>query len=90
VKILVLINKVANKDSATILWKIVADNICLVLDCYSEILHAGREVVKLCSHFRVTESCAVMMSLKLFAMLLATCLLVLAMFLTGNCYGHIL
>ena len=67
VKLLVLINKVANKDSATILWKIVAesrdDNICL-LDCYTEILHPGREVVKLCSRFRVPESRAVMMNLR--------------------------
>jgi hypothetical protein len=51
-----------------LLWKIFAEsragNIC-VLDCYTEILHAGRQVVKLCSIFRVPESRAVMMSLKL-------------------------
>jgi hypothetical protein len=56
------------KILAPLLWKIFAEsragNIC-VLDCYTEILHAGREVVKLCSIFRVPESRAVMMSLKL-------------------------
>ena len=59
-KFVVLIGEVANKDSATIRWKMFAesraDNICL-LDCYTEILHAGREVVKLCIIFRVPESC---------------------------------
>jgi hypothetical protein len=39
-KFVVLIDEVANKDSATILWKNLAesraDNICL-LDCYTEI-----------------------------------------------------
>ena len=66
-KFVVLIDKVANKDSATILWKIVAesraDNICL-LDCYTEILHAGRQVMKLCSRFRVPKSRSVMMNSK--------------------------
>ena len=93
VKLLVLINRVANKDSATILWKIVAesrdDNICLH-DCYTEILHVGREVAKLCSRFRVPESPCGDDELKALAMLLATCLLVLAICLHGNCHGHIL
>jgi hypothetical protein len=68
VKFLVLIDKVANKDYTTILWKIVAesraDNIC-ALDCSTEILHVGREVMKMCSCFHVLELCAVMMTLKL-------------------------
>ena len=67
VKFVVLIDKVANKDSATILWKIFAesraDNICL-LDCYTEILHAGRQVMNLCSPFRVPKSRVVMMNSK--------------------------
>ena len=66
VKFLIRIDKVANKDFATILWKIVAesttDNICL-LDCCIEILHADKEVVKLCSRFHVPESRAVTMNL---------------------------
>jgi hypothetical protein len=60
VKFLVLINKVANKDSTTILWKIVAESradIIFLFDCYTEISHAGREVVKLCSRFCDPESC---------------------------------
>ena len=65
---LVLIDEVANKYFATILWKIFAeskaDNIC-ALDCYTEILHAGMEVMKLCSRFRFPESRVVIMNLKL-------------------------
>ena len=59
-KFLVLINKVANKDSTTILWKIVAESradIICFFDCYTEIVHAGREVVILCLCFCVPESC---------------------------------
>jgi hypothetical protein len=62
------------KILAPLLWKIFAEsragNIC-VLDCYTEILHAGRQVVKLCSIFRVPESPCGDDELKALAMLLA-------------------
>ena len=65
---MVPIDKVVNKDFVAILWKIVAesraDKICL-LDCYTEISHIGMEVMKLSSRFRVHESCAVMINLKI-------------------------
>ena len=76
-------------------WKIVAesraDNMWL-LDCYTEILHASGEVVKLYSRLSVPESgdAADDEELKTPAMLLATRLLVLAICLDGNCPGRIL
>ena len=92
VKFLVLIDKVANKDSSTILWKIVAesraDNMC-ALDCYTEILHTDREVVKLYFTFLCSRIPCGDDELKAPAMLLVTCLLVLAICLNGNCHGHI-
>ena len=77
-------------------WKIVVESkadIMWLRDCLTEILHASKEVVKLCSRLSVPKSGDADdddEELKTPAMLLATCLLVLAICLHCNCLGCML